>query len=152
MKLSISFRSWLYNIARGIDNEPVTPRFNAKSIGCCKKFAGKTALTDLGSLSHWLKELASEIQERLESDSSENNRYPTQMVASFTKQVANGKNVSSSRSVNLSREDIFCAAILAVNSLSVIRKDSKPFCVPEVETSGRPIQFNTLCVHLYFKL
>ncbi|XP_077293163.1 DNA polymerase eta [Arctopsyche grandis] len=130
--------SWLYNIARGIDNEPVTPRFNAKSIGCCKKFAGKMALTDFASLSHWLKELASEIQERLESDSSENNRYPTQMVVSFTKQVTKGKNVSGSRSVNLSREEIFCAASLAVNSLNLIRKDSKPFCVPEVETSDIP--------------
>ena len=36
--------TWLYNIARGIDNEPVTPRLLSKSIGCCKKFPGRQAL------------------------------------------------------------------------------------------------------------
>lgn len=40
-------RFWLYNIARGIDNEPVTNRLLAKSIGACKKFPGKQAITSL---------------------------------------------------------------------------------------------------------
>lgn len=35
---------WLYNIARGNDNEPVTPRLVSKSIGACKKFPGKQAI------------------------------------------------------------------------------------------------------------
>lgn len=41
------FRLWLYNIARGIDNEPVTVRLVSKSIGACKKFPGKQAITSL---------------------------------------------------------------------------------------------------------
>lgn len=41
------FRLWLYNIARGIDNEPVSVRLVSKSIGACKKFPGKQAITSL---------------------------------------------------------------------------------------------------------
>jgi hypothetical protein len=37
-------RTWLYNIARGIDNDPVTQRLVSKSICCCKKFPGRQAL------------------------------------------------------------------------------------------------------------
>jgi nucleotidyltransferase/DNA polymerase involved in DNA repair len=39
------FRTWLYNIARGIDHDPVTKRLVSKSIGCCKNFPGRQALT-----------------------------------------------------------------------------------------------------------
>lgn len=131
----------MYDIARGIDKEPVVPRFNAKSIGCCKKFAGKAAILDLATLSHWLKELASEIQERLSADSTENSRYPTQMVVSFTKQLTNGKDTSCSRSVNMSKDDIFSSAAIALNAISLIRRDSKPFCVED--STG---------FHLYFIL
>lgn len=38
-------RTWLYNIARGIDSDPVTKRLVSKSVGCCKKFPGRQALT-----------------------------------------------------------------------------------------------------------
>lgn len=38
---------WLYNIARGIDNEPVINRLLSKSVGACKKFPGKQAITSL---------------------------------------------------------------------------------------------------------
>lgn len=41
---SIFPRLWLFNIARGIDNEPVTNRLLANSIGACKRFPGKQAL------------------------------------------------------------------------------------------------------------
>ena len=38
---------WLYNIARGIDNEPVTNRLVCKSIGSSKNFPGKQAIVKL---------------------------------------------------------------------------------------------------------
>lgn len=130
----IYFRSWLYNIARGIDNEPVTPRFTSKSIGCCKKFAGKSALLTLSSLTHWLDELGDEIEDRLKTDSLENNRYPTQVVVSFTKQLTNGKDVSCSRSINVKKGNDLCGKMLAEHSLILIKKDSKPFT--PVENQG----------------
>jgi DNA polymerase eta len=39
------FRTWLYNIARGIDHDPVTKRLESLSVGCCKNFPGRQALT-----------------------------------------------------------------------------------------------------------
>lgn len=38
------YRSWLYELCRGIDFEPVKARQLPKSIGCSKNFPGKTAL------------------------------------------------------------------------------------------------------------
>nr|XP_048699514.1 DNA polymerase eta isoform X2 [Caretta caretta] len=37
--------SWLYDLCRGIEQEPVKPRQLPKSIGCSKNFPGKAALT-----------------------------------------------------------------------------------------------------------
>lgn len=41
---SVAFRSWLYDLCRGIDDEPVKNRHLPQSIGCSKNFPGKTAL------------------------------------------------------------------------------------------------------------
>ena len=38
------FSSWLYDLCRGIDHEPVRPRKLAQSIGCGKNFRGKEKL------------------------------------------------------------------------------------------------------------
>lgn len=95
---------WLYNIARGIDLEAVTPRLVSKSIGCCKKFPGRNAIAAMTTLNHWLHELASEIVDRLEQDEMENNRRPKQMVVTFV-QTINNVDVSSSRTVNLTTLD-----------------------------------------------
>ncbi|CAG9767690.1 unnamed protein product [Ceutorhynchus assimilis] len=75
--------SFLYQIARGIDSEPVNTRLIAKSIGCSKNFPGKTALCTKEDIEHWLDEMADEIFERLEKDFEENNRKAKQMVVSF---------------------------------------------------------------------
>lgn len=40
----VTFRSWLYDMCRGIEHEPVRPRYLPQSIGCSKNFPGKTAL------------------------------------------------------------------------------------------------------------
>ena len=48
-------RHWLYNIARGIDSEPVTPRLVSKSIGACKRFPGKQAIVDVETVSFFNK-------------------------------------------------------------------------------------------------
>lgn len=41
---SLFLRSWLYDLCRGIEFEPVKPRQLPKSIGCSKNFPGKTCL------------------------------------------------------------------------------------------------------------
>lgn len=92
--------NWLYNIARGIDLEPVTTRLVSKSIGCCKKFPGKSALLSEEDVKHWLYDLSEELAERLDQDLSENNRKARQIVVSFAQEIGK-KDVSSSRTTVL---------------------------------------------------
>ncbi|KAJ8681774.1 hypothetical protein QAD02_017566 [Eretmocerus hayati] len=92
---------WLYNIARGADDEPVTPRLVAKSIGACKQFRGKQCIVDVEKLEHWLGELAEEVCERLEQDSEENERRASLLTVSF-QFYQNNSAVSQSRSIALS--------------------------------------------------
>ncbi|KAF8795998.1 DNA polymerase eta-like [Argiope bruennichi] len=66
--------NWLYNVSRGIENEPVTPRQLPKSIGCGKNFRGKSCLDTKEKVFHWVKQLASELEERLLKDLESNRR------------------------------------------------------------------------------
>ncbi|KAJ9574845.1 hypothetical protein L9F63_008005, partial [Diploptera punctata] len=91
--------TWLYNIARGIDNEAVTPRLVSKSIGCCKKFPGRQALATRADVEYWLRELAAEVAERLEKDLDENKRRAKLLCVSFV------QDSSCSRSGPLSSYD-----------------------------------------------
>ncbi|XP_054000230.1 DNA polymerase eta [Hylaeus anthracinus] len=91
---------WLYNIARGVDHEPVTMRLVSKSIGACKKFPGKQAITSLDVLQHWAGELAAEVCERLEQDLEENERRATLLTICYH-YYQNKNVVSQSRSCTL---------------------------------------------------
>ncbi|XP_058468016.1 DNA polymerase eta [Malaya genurostris] len=115
--------SWMFLIAKGIDLEAVTPKFNSKSIGCCKRFPGKNAIGGVATLKHWLSELAAEIQERLEKDMNENNRIAKQITVSYTQQV-NDNDVSSTRSVPLVAYD---AEKITTDALETIRRNSVTF-------------------------
>ncbi|KAF2897430.1 hypothetical protein ILUMI_08756, partial [Ignelater luminosus] len=121
--------SFLYNIARGINNDPVTARLVAKSIGCCKKFAGKAALIDIDSVKHWLNELSVEIVERLEQDLEENNRKAKQIVIGFAQEI-NGKDVASSRTHPLNSYD---PTKISNDAYEIIKKNclkpSGTFCI-----------------------
>lgn len=110
-------------MARGIDLEAVTPRFASKSIGCCKKFPGRTAIKGIATLTHWLTELSKEIFERLEKDEVENNRVAKQIVVSFTQQI-DGDDVASTRCVPLNSIDV---EIMAQDALDVIKKNTEAF-------------------------
>ncbi|XP_059061747.1 DNA polymerase eta isoform X2 [Achroia grisella] len=112
--------SWLYNIARGIDMEPVQARFNPKSIGCCKQLRGKATVHNLHSLKKWLDDLGDEIDDRLEKDSLENNRTPKQMVVSFTTQLLDGRDTSSSRSYNFASDDELCGELFSSKALELV--------------------------------
>ncbi|XP_076394066.1 DNA polymerase eta [Megachile rotundata] len=91
---------WLYNIARGIDNEPVTTRLISKSIGACKKFPGKQAITSVDVLRHWAGDMAAEVCERLEQDLQENERRATLLTVCYH-YYQNKSTVTQSRSCNL---------------------------------------------------
>lgn len=124
MKLHyLIFRSWLYQICRGIDLECVTPRFYSKSIGCCKRFPGRNAITGFNTLKHWISELVTEIVERLEKDVEENNRQPRQSVISFTLEM-NGEDVAQSRSAPLTSID---QESLEKVMMDVLKKNIDPF-------------------------
>lgn len=130
--------SWMYLMAKGIDLEAVTPKFNSKSIGCCKRFPGKNAISGIATLKHWLGELANEIQERLEKDLDENNRTAKQMTVSYAQQF--GQNdVSSTRSVPLVG---YNAERIAADALEAIKRNTDVFL--KSDSSGalnNPIKF-----------
>ncbi|KAJ8922231.1 hypothetical protein NQ315_004168 [Exocentrus adspersus] len=126
---------WLYNIARGIDYEQVTPRLISKSIGCCKKFPGKSALTSAESVEHWVNELTSEISERMEKDAQENNRRAKQIVLHFT-QTVNERDVSNSRTLPLNSYEQHRIAHICLEALKKILSQAR--CSSPVERN-----FNT---------
>ncbi|XP_058410251.1 DNA polymerase eta isoform X2 [Diceros bicornis minor] len=75
--------SWLYAMCRGIEHDPVKPRQIPKTIGCCKNFPAKTALTTPEQVQWWLLQLAQELEERLTKDQNDNDRVATQLVVSL---------------------------------------------------------------------
>ncbi|XP_042670754.1 DNA polymerase eta isoform X2 [Centrocercus urophasianus] len=72
--------SWLYDLCRGIDDEPVKNRHLPQSIGCSKNFPGKTALATQKEVQHWLLQLALELESRLIKDRSQNHRVAKQLM------------------------------------------------------------------------
>lgn len=56
----------MYQISRGIDNEPVESRLISKSIGSCKSFPLGLKIKE--EVQHWLSTLINDIVEKLEAD------------------------------------------------------------------------------------
>lgn len=115
----------MYNIARGIDLEPVTTRIISKSISCCKRFPFKHVLTALGSVEHWLNELAIEVTDRLEQELAENNRRAKQITVSFAQEIEK-KTINGSKTFPLScykQEKIFRDAFEIAKKHLVIKAD-----------------------------
>lgn len=123
-------------MARGIDLECVQPRYNAKSIGCSKKFPGQNAITGISTLTHWLGQLSAEIVERLEKDNVENMRTARLMTVTFTQQIGN-KEVASTRSVPLAQ---YNAEKIASDSLEAIKKSTDKFFKGDSGTLNNPIK------------
>ncbi|NXI49423.1 POLH polymerase, partial [Chloroceryle aenea] len=72
--------SWLYDLCRGIEDEPVKNRHLPQSIGCSKNFPGKMALATRKEVQHWLLQLALELESRLIKDRSQNHRVAKQLM------------------------------------------------------------------------
>ena len=60
--------NWLYEVCRGIDNEKVKERHLAESVGCSKNFTGGNCLDTRTKVSYWMRQLATELVERLEKE------------------------------------------------------------------------------------
>lgn len=136
--------AWLYNVARGIDPEPVQARFNPKSIGCCKNFKGKSALVDVDALRRWLKELADEIESRLDKDALENSRTPRQMVASYSAQLPGGGDSAASRSYNFLPDDDLNGDFMSNKAFELVMDGSEGYKPKDVEDNRKlkaPIVF-----------
>ncbi|KAM3722897.1 DNA polymerase eta [Dirofilaria immitis] len=65
---------WVYNIARGIDEEKVTARDKQSSVAVSKNFPGPNALKTDGDVKFWLEGLIKELVKRLIDDQITNIR------------------------------------------------------------------------------
>lgn len=129
---------WLYNLARGIDLEAVTPRLVPKSISCSKMFPRQNAIADMSTLTHWLHEIVKDVVERVEEDEFENNRRPKQIVISFTQSI-NNADVSSSRSINFTIND---EDKLVNDAIEVLKRNTSKFFKSDDATAlNNPIKF-----------
>lgn len=59
---------WLWNLARGHEDEPVKSRNMQTSIAVSKNFPGKNALTTVNDVTKWVDGLSKELAKRLASD------------------------------------------------------------------------------------
>ncbi|XP_031625277.1 DNA polymerase eta-like [Contarinia nasturtii] len=118
---------WLYNLARGIDMEAVTPRLVSKSISCSKMFPRQNAIADVQTLNHWLHEIAKDVVDRVDEDEFENNRRPKQIVISFTQSI-NNSDVSSSRTVNFVANN---ENKIVNDAFEVIKRNTTKFLKPD---------------------
>eukprot|EP00102_Acyrthosiphon_pisum_P018963 XP_016656173.1 PREDICTED: DNA polymerase eta-like isoform X2 [Acyrthosiphon pisum] len=72
--------NFLYQISKGIDNEPVESRLIPKSIGSCKSFP--TGLKVKEEIKQWLNTLMNDIVDKLKDDYEANKRKATLMTVS----------------------------------------------------------------------
>uniref|UniRef100_A0A2S2N6C2 DNA polymerase eta n=1 Tax=Schizaphis graminum TaxID=13262 RepID=A0A2S2N6C2_SCHGA len=73
--------NFLYQISKGIDNEPVESRIIPKSIGSCKSFP--TGLKVKDEIKKWLNTLMNDIVDKLNYDYEANKRKATLMTVSI---------------------------------------------------------------------
>ena len=69
---------WIYNIARGIDNDPVKQRSLVKQSACSKNFPQGIKL--VSELNKWVLDLAEELEERMAFEVTDNKRIATQFT------------------------------------------------------------------------
>lgn len=68
---------WVYEMAKGNDNEVVSNRSINKSIGCGKNFPGLTSLVEVKK---WIENISDELIKRLEQDMKANDRIAKGLV------------------------------------------------------------------------
>ncbi|KAL3875127.1 hypothetical protein ACJMK2_038059 [Sinanodonta woodiana] len=76
--------SWLYEVCRGFEHDPVSSRQLPKSIGCSKTFRGKECLDTKEKVYFWLSELSKEVEERLLKDKETNKRTAKSLTVTIS--------------------------------------------------------------------
>uniref|UniRef100_A0A6B0VG47 DNA polymerase eta n=1 Tax=Ixodes ricinus TaxID=34613 RepID=A0A6B0VG47_IXORI len=107
---------WLYKLARGVDDEPVTCRKLPQSIGCGKNFSGSSALHSADKVKYWVEQLAGELAERLQRDQQQTDRIAQLLTVGVTR---SGQRGAVSRSCPMVA---YCAARIAQDALAVLAK------------------------------
>ncbi|XP_029843393.3 DNA polymerase eta [Ixodes scapularis] len=107
---------WLYKLARGVDDEPVTCRKLPQSIGCGKNFTGSSALHSADKVKYWVEQLAAELAERLQRDQQQNDRTAQLLTVGVTR---SGHQGAVSRSCPMVA---YCATRIAQDALAVLAK------------------------------
>lgn len=107
---------WLYKLARGVDDEPVTCRKLAQSIGCGKNFTGSQALHSPDKVKYWVEQLAAELAERLIRDQQQNERIAQVLTVSVHR---SGQQGAISRSCPMAA---YCATRIAQDALAILAK------------------------------
>ena len=113
--------NWLFNVAKGLDYEPVKERDLPKSIGCSKNFLGPKMLDTREKVEFWFGQLAEEVCERLEKDRETNGRVARGMTVHIS---MDGKG-SVTRAGNLSGYDPAKMARHAVALVGSLNEASK---------------------------
>ncbi|KAJ1530973.1 hypothetical protein ONE63_005809 [Megalurothrips usitatus] len=109
---------WLYNMAHGIDHEPVTVRLIPKSIGCSKNFPGRTALALQKNVDYWMLQLTTELVVRLSEDQAKNKRRAQHLTVSVSQDAEDGTLGSVTRSGPLPCYDVDRIVALALQLIS----------------------------------
>ncbi|XP_078391386.1 DNA polymerase eta [Cetorhinus maximus] len=109
--------SWLFELCRGVEFEPVRARQLPKSIGSSKNFLGTEALNSCEQVKHWLLQLATELEERLNKDREQNQRVG-KLLSVVVRLEGTGKSTSFSRCCALSQ---YQAQRIAKDALSLIK-------------------------------
>ena len=91
---------WIFNIARGIDYEPVKHRALVKQSACSKNFP--QGIKSVHELNKWVLDLAEELEERLAFELADNKRVATQ----FTTHMRLGEGGSTSTQMPLVKCDL----------------------------------------------
>jgi DNA polymerase eta len=123
--------NWMINAANGIDHTPVEQRSEAKSIGCGKSYRQKNILPPIalqdGRVLHWLRELSTELEERVLADTYMHSRIPRQLTVGLSIAYVTPKENSTvdptdlvkkwheSQGMSLSKVGPMCAGAVAIS-------------------------------------
>ena len=80
MALGDRIGPWLYQVVRGVDEEPVKERDKAKS---CLAFKSFSPVPNLSALEKWVCMLSSELAERIIFEKRQRNRQPRQFLLQY---------------------------------------------------------------------
>jgi len=99
----------VFNICRGIDNEPVKETFGAliKSITASKNFVSGT----LKDIHKWISLLADDVLRRVDIDTNRNNRIPKRFTVNYLASTDHGKYENIDAPVSALTEILVCSFI-----------------------------------------